>query len=50
VQNSMTSSDPQASQPKSKTMSLIAELYANREKFPLQAEPTEEAMPKPQGE
>jgi hypothetical protein len=31
-------------------MSLIAELYAKRDKFPLQAEPTENTLPKPQGE
>lgn len=37
----MNSSETQAPQSQNKTMGLIAKLYANREKFPMQAEPKE---------
>jgi hypothetical protein len=44
----MNSSEAPASQPQNKTMGLIARLYANREKFPMQAEPKEMPASEPQ--
>jgi hypothetical protein len=44
VASLMTSSEKPASQSSDKTMSLIAQLYAKRDKFPMQAEPQESEM------
>lgn len=48
MESLMTSSENPANQPKDKVMSLVALLYANREKFPMQAEPEEDMAPKAQ--
>jgi hypothetical protein len=44
VENSTNSSDKQASQPTTDTMSLVRQLYQKREAKPMEAEPKEKGM------
>jgi len=44
VENSTNSSDKQAIQPTTDTMSLVRQLYQKREAMPMEAEPKEKGM------